>query len=386
VSAHALLGGSTASRWINCPPSARLTEHIPNPSSEYAAEGTLAHEYGELLLRKHYTTDVKPSVFRKRVKEIQANSLYQPEMDDYVKGYLDFCKDVTVKNKSEPILSIEKRIDYSKYAPEGFGTADFLAVGDDTLWIVDLKYGKGVKVEAEGNSQLRLYALGALDAYSLWLPVEKVKTAIYQPRLDHISIAEYPVSELLEWGENVVKPAAERAWWGKGEFQAGSWCRWCLVRSTCRARAATLDELASTRVDPVLHSPEEIGKYLTLCGTAEAFIKDLREHACAELLNGAEIPGWKVVEGTGRREWTDQEKAFQAAIAADIPEALLYDRSPKTLAQLEKAVGKPTFAAVLSSFVAKAPGKPVLAVESDKRPAMSRLEDDFADMFSVTNN
>lgn len=370
---HALLSASSSHMWLNCTRSARLGEQFPDTTSEAASEGTLAHELAEAKLRNYYY----PADFGKRklnnfIKKAKENELWQGEMLEHTETYLDYVKSAALAFKSEPAVLIERKIDYSAYAPEGFGTADCILIGGSTLHVIDFKYGKGVQVSAVENPQLSLYALGAYEAYKLLYPISVVKMSIVQPRLDNISEWACSSLELLGWGEYVKKRAA-LAWEGQGEFApGGETCRFCRAKAQCRARSDYNTKLAfSIEELPPLIAPEEAGKRLLALEDVVKYQKDLQEWALSECLAGHEVPGWKAVEGRSLREWTDQEEAFKVLQENQIERALLYEEKPLTLAQVEKIVGKKEFNKIAGSYVTKPPGKPSLVKESDKREAIT---------------
>ncbi|MCL6453583.1 MAG: DUF2800 domain-containing protein [Alicyclobacillus sp.] len=370
---HALLSASSAARWLACPPSARLCEQFPDTSSEYAAEGTLAHEIAELKLRKALIEPMGPRKFGKALKELQSNPLYQPEMDKHTDTYLDYVLGIVHGYSSPPYVAVEKRLDYSTYAPEGYGTGDCIIIGGDTLHIVDLKYGKGVPVDAKGNTQMRLYALGAVTEYGFLYPIRQVHMVIVQPRLDSISEDTVPLDELLAWGES-IKPIAEQAYKGEGDYNPGDHCRFCRAKAVCRARADAQTALeAFGGMKPPLISDAEVGQLLERGRNLAQWLKDLEEYALSRCLDGAEIPAWKAVEGRGSRQYVDQDAAFQALISAGIEEAVLYERKPLSVAQIEKVLGKAKYRELLeeTGLVEVQPGKPTLVPASDKRDAIT---------------
>lgn len=371
--AHAILSASSAHRWLKCTRSARLEETFPDSTSEAASEGTLAHELAEAKLRNYFY----PADFGKRklsnfIKKAKENELWQDEMLEHTDMYLDYIKSTAVSYKSAPAVLIERKVDYSAYAPEGFGTADCILISGGTLHVIDFKYGKGVPVSAEKNPQLMMYALGARAAYQLLYPIKEVRLSVVQPRLDNVSAWTCTIHELLGWGE-FVKIRASAAWDGQGDFAPGEdTCRFCRAKAQCRARSDYNTKLAfSIEELPPLISPEEAGKRLLALEDVVKYQKDLQEWALSECLAGHTVPGWKAVEGRSLREWTDQEEAFKTLKENDIDEALLYEKKPLTLAQVEKAVGRKEFAGIAGSFVIKPPGKPTLVKESDKREAIT---------------
>lgn len=371
--AHALLSASSAHRWLYCTPSARLEEQFPDTVSVAAKEGTLAHELAEARLKNYFfSVDFGKRKLTGFIKKLKGEELWQEEMLGHTETYLDYVKRIALGFQSAPYVAIEKQVDYGTYAKGGFGTADCVLVSGSTLYVIDFKYGKGVPVSAEGNPQLSLYALGAYEAYKILYPITEVQLAIVQPRLDSISEWGRTVEELLEFGE-FVKRQADLAWKGEGNFQPGEkTCRFCRARAVCRARAEENVKLAfAVGKKPPLVTDSEVGEYLRQGEDVDAWLKDLKEYALGQCLAGKEIPGWKAVEGRGSRDWTDMEEAFRVLQEKEIPKALLYEEKPLTLAQVEKAIGKKEFNELVGKYVKKNPGKPALAPESDKRPAIT---------------
>ena len=377
MTAHAKLSASSAARWLACPPSVKLSEGIPDKSSKFAAEGTLAHALAENLLQGFLEPELNKIRYervRKRLIESslwEGEPLYAREMDGFVEQYADYVKQTAIGCKA-PFIALEKRVDFGRWVSEGFGTADCIIISGDTMHIIDLKYGKGVPVSAEDNAQLKLYALGALNAYQMLYDIQHVALSIVQPRLGNISEWEISTKELLEWGE-WVKGRAELANDGRGDFAVGDHCRFCPARATCRARADHNIQLAGfTKVAPETLQNAEIGHYLEQGIQVAAWLADLEEYALRACLEGKDIEGWKAVEGTSRRAWTDQEAAFKAFIASGVDEAMLYERKPISLAAVEKLIGKKAFGA-FAEFVHKPPGKPTLVQASDKREAITNI-------------
>lgn len=378
---HALLSASSAHRWLVCTPSARLEEQLPEKRSEYADEGTLAHEIAELKLRKYYIEPMPKSTFTRRLNKLKKHELFQEEMLKHTDTYLEYLQSITLSFSSKPYVAVEKRVDYSAYAPEGFGTVDCLIIAENTLYVTDFKYGKGVPVSAVDNPQMKLYALGAYKEYGFLYPIEKVKLAIVQPRLDNISEFELSIEELVAWGDE-IKPIAQKAFNGEGEFVPGEHCKFCRAKAQCRARANEFLALEDFGLkDPQLLSDAEIGQILEKAMDLESWVKALKDYALGETLKGKEIPGWKAVEGRGQRNFVDIEKAFEHLKANGIDEAMLYERVPLTVSKLEKQLGKKQFKELLEEpgFIEKTPGKPTLVPISDKRPPIVNIspEEDF---------
>lgn len=373
--AHAFLSASGAHRWLLCTPSARLEEQFPDKSSEAAQEGTLAHELAELKLRNYINAqDVSKRKLNAQIKKMKENPLWQEEMMGHTDTYLYYVRDLALSFPSAPAIAMEKRLNLSAYIPEGFGTADCILIRGEDLWVVDFKYGKGVPVSAEENPQMMLYALGAYQAYQILYPIKTVHLTIVQPRLDSISEWSCGIGELLSFGEEVKEKAA-LAIKGEGEYCPGeSQCRFCRAKAQCRARADYNVQMAfgqnKGKLPPLIGS-EEAGKYLLMGEDLEKWLKDLKDWALSECLDGKEVPGWKAVEGRGSREWSDMEKALDVLIQRGIPKAMLYETKPLTLAQVEKTIGKKEFQEMVGGLVVKKPGKPTLVKETDKREAIT---------------
>jgi len=381
---HALLSASSAHRWLTCTPSARLEKTLPETRSEYADEGRLAHAIAELKFRKAFTEPMSLRTFNNRLKKLQENPLYQPEMLKHTDAYLDYALSIAHSFPTRAYIAVEKQIDYAAYAPQGFGTADCIIIFGDTIHVIDFKYGKGVPVSAVNNPQMRLYALGALTAYSFLYPIATIKTAIVQPRLDTISEETITAEDLIAWGEG-IRPIAQIAFEGKGEFTSGDHCRFCRAKAQCRARAEfnlSLEEVHMMK--PPLISNEEVGQILERAKNLAKWAADLEEYALAECLKGIEIPGWKAVEGRSTRQFTNQDAAFNILLSAGYEEAMLYERKPLTLAATEKLIGKPKFVELLKEYVNTPPGKPALAPANDKREAIKTITAEQA--FSETVN
>lgn len=370
---HALLGASSAHRWLRCTKSARLEEGLPDRPSVAAQEGTLAHTLAEAKARFHFhKADFSKRKLNGVVKKLKEDALWQDEMDRHTDEYLDYIKSAAMAFESEPYALLEKRVDYGGYAPEGFGTADCILLGGGTVHVIDFKYGKGVSVFAIRNPQLSLYALGAYEAYKTLYPIKNIKMSVVQPRLDNISEWSCSLYDLLDWAD-WMKGKAKLAWEGGGSyFPNDETCKFCRAKEKCRARSDYYARLADDAAGlPPLISIEEAGQRLTALEGVAKYQKDLQAWALSECLAGREVPGWKAVEGRSSREWTDMEGAFKALMDGGVPEALLYERKPLTLAQAEKAIGKKEFEEMAGGFVVKPPGKPTLAKEDDKRPAIT---------------
>ena len=372
--AHARLSASGAYRWLNCTAAPGFEAQFPQGTSEYAEEGALAHEFCEVAGRYKFG-QLDYSDLKERYEELEAHPRFDREMYSTAAFYVDILRDAFIEYEATPAVFFEVRVGLGDWVPEGFGTCDCCMIGGDTLRIFDYKHGKGVVVSAEGNPQMRLYALGALAKFRVIYgdAIKRVKTAIIQPRItEDISTEELTTEELLAWGES-IKPLAQAAFTGNGAtFCAGDWCRFCAGRAQCRARAAgytALEEFAAMQPDKL--SDAEIGDLLTRGKGIAKWYEELAAYARDKILSGGTMPGWKVVEGRSTRQFTDQDAAFRALQQAGYDQAILYERRPLTLAQVEKAVGKQAFAEVCGEFIAKPPGSPTLVEESDKRQPYS---------------
>ena len=371
---HALLSASSADRWITCPPSARLEEQVEEEQNQYAAEGTFAHELAELYLSLHLE-QIKKATFTKKHKKLQSNEFYSQELENYVKSYVDFCIEKINESRAktrDAVVLLEMRLDYSIWAREGFGTGDLVIVSDNELTVIDLKYGMGVPVSAEDNAQMKLYALGALNQFDVLYDIQNIKMVIHQPRLDNISISEMSTDSLLCWGNNTVMGAAEKAFNGEGDFRSGDHCRFCKVRFTCRARAEKNLELAQMDFrDPPLLSDDEIVEVLAAADELQRWASDVQSYALDQAVNhGKEWPGWKLVEGRSVRKYTDEQEAIKTLLKAGYEEDQLYKKEILGITAMEKLLGKKQFNTLLADHVEKPPGKPKLAPDSDKRPAV----------------
>lgn len=380
--AHALLSASKAAQWIACPPSARLQEGIPDQRSEYAEEGTAAHELAELKIRNQILEEIGIGPldgFR------DSNPHYSAEMEEAVQRYVDVVAErynEALSRSSDAIFLLEERLDFSYLVPNGFGTGDVVLIADGIMEIIDLKYGKGVPVSAVDNPQMRLYALGALDGFGWMYDIREVRMTIVQPRLDSISTDTIDVDSLRKWGETVVKPAAQLAWEGKGEFKAGDHCRWCKVKATCRARAEeNMKVLEYEFQNPALLSLEEIGQILHIAEQLQAWAKDVQEYAQAQAMKGEKVPGWKLVEGRSVRKIVDESALLEKLDQAGFPADSITEVKLLGISKLEKIVGKKQLTEIAGDLIVKPPGKPVLVPETDRRPEINSIESDFENEF-----
>ena len=395
-SSHALLSPSAASRWLNCTPAPRLEADLPESTSEYAAEGTLAHSVCELLARKKFTI-VKPSAHNAALKKLKKDALWQDEMLDTAATYVEHLLERYMSFANKPYIVFEVKVDITDYVPEAFGTCDCVMIGGDELIITDYKHGKGVPVSPEDNPQMMLYALGALKLYRPIYgdAIKRVSMYIDQPRLNSYGGYSMTVEALLAWGECTVKPRAALAFTGLGDFNPGDHCRFCRAKAQCRARAGVHTALEDFKDAQLPNAgqegaaPRDLSKPLLtdaeigdLLGRGKALVdwyNSLEEYALTTLLNGGTIPGYKAVEGTSKTTFApDFDTAAAMLINAGYDRATLYKETPETLTALDKLVGgRAKLKELLGEHLYKPAGKPTLAPENDKRPPYSSAAADF---------
>lgn len=380
---HALLSASSANKWLNCTPSALLELEFENKTSGFMAEGTLAHSIAETKLNAYFWGGLNKKQLDAKLNSFKKDSNFDSEMLEHTDTYLDYVKTIALQYSCAPLINIEKRLDYSEFVKEGFGTADCIIIAGDTLHIIDFKYGKGVMVSAENNSQMKLYALGAISNYSLFYNINKVIMSIVQPRLTNISVCEITTEQLIDWGYNVVKPQAEKAFKGEGDFKPGDHCKFCRAKAVCKARADNNYKAIQNRPqNKALLNSTEISKLLLDTLDVADWLKDLQLHALNSILDGDFIPGWKVVEGKSNRVISDIDSLFDILEKNDFDKEMLYERNPLGLTALEKLVGKKKLEGLASSYIIKPKGRPTLVLESDKRDTYqsgTTAKNDFAD-------
>ena len=377
---HARLSASSAFRWINCPGSVALSDQCPAPaSSSYADEGTLAHAIGELKLR-YINDEISKRQLNATMKPLLQSEYYCGEMEEATGYYADAVIEALEAAGEDAELMIEQQFSLSRWVPEGFGTSDAVVIGGGVIQVIDLKYGKGIKVDARNNPQLRLYGLGAANLFDSLYDFDTVRMTIIQPRLDHISTEELPLSELLTWAEDEVKPRAQMAMDGTDYTAVGDWCRFCPAKAVCRKRAEYNLSIAKDDFrKPPLLSDEEIGEVLRRADELQHWVKDVGDYALEQALAGKQYDGWKLVEGRSVRKYADDLKVAEALKAAGYDEAMLYERKLYGISAMEKIVGKKRLTETLGDLIIKPAGKPVLVPESDKREAINTREAAKAD-------
>ena len=369
---HALLSASSSDRWIHCPPSARLSESYEDKGSDYAAEGTDAHSLCEYKL--------KAALGMEADDPTEGLTYYDQEMEDCATGYAAYVLEqveAAKENCPDPVVLIEQRVDFSRWVEQGFGTADCLIVSDRILQVIDMKYGRHMLISAKDNSQLKSYLLGALELFDDIYDISIVRMTIYQPRRDNISTYELSKEDLLLWAEEVLKPAADLAFVGDGNFLCGEWCGFCKAKNACRARAAANLELAKYEFKlPPLLTDEDVEDILSKVDDLVTWASDIKEYALQQAISGKEWSGWKLVEGRANRKYTND-----AAVAAAVTKAGFdpYEQKLLGITAMQKLLGKARFEEVLAGLIEKPQGKPTLVPESDKRPAMNNAKSDFSE-------
>lgn len=360
---HAVLSASSSHRWLNCNPSARLEQEFEDRETEAAAEGTAAHALAEHKLRKAL-----------KMRSSRPQSQFDSdEMEEHTDSYVEFVLEQLDRAKqycTDPMILIEQKLDFSCYVPDGFGTGDCLIVADKTLHIIDFKYGLGVLVDAYENPQMMLYALGALRIFDSLYDIEKVSMSIFQPRRENVSTWSIPVTELKQWADETLKPKAELAYAGKGEYVPGAWCQFCKAAVKCRARADARMELAKYEFAlPPLLTDAEIEDILGKLDDLTKWANEIIAYAQDAAINhGKHWTGFKVVESKTNRKYTDEAAVIEAANAAGYHD--IYKKSLISITEMEKLMGKKTFSEILGEYVKKPQGKPTLVPASDKRPAI----------------
>lgn len=371
---HAVLSASSSERWLNCPPSARLCEAYEDKGSDYTAEGTDAHALCEYRLKQALGIPAEDP--------IENLSWYNEEMEECAAGYAAYVVELLETAKltcSDPVVMIEQRVDFSRWVQDGFGTADCILIADGVLNIVDYKHGKGVEVSAEGNTQLSLYSLGALEIFDGIYDIDRVCVHIFQPRKSNVVSSMMDKSDLYEWADTELTQKAQLAYEGQGDFSCGEWCRFCKAKAECRERAEA--NLALARYEfqsPALLDDEEIADILGKVDALTAWASDVKEYALQQAVSGKEWNGWKLVEGRSNRKYTSE-----AAVAATVEGAGFdpYERKVLGVTAMQKLLGKTRFEELLAPYIEKPQGKPTLVPESDKRPAMNTAKNDFMEEF-----
>ena len=376
---HARLNASSSHRWMMCPPSVKLSEQFADKPSPYAEEGTFLHELCELKLHR-YLGDMVPDLIEEQYAEHRDNDFYSDEAESVTDEYVAFCIETIEAVRlscPDPLIMVEHRLDYSEYVPEGFGTGDLVIVADGVIEVIDFKGGRGVRVDANRNSQLMLYGLGALLEFDPLYDIHTVRMTIVQPRLSNTSTYEITAQELIRWAETEVRPKAMLAYEGAGEFCAGEWCRFCKARYTCRKRSEYHMRLAEHDFrQPDLLSDEEIADILPVADSLNSWVQDLLAYATQAAVNGKSWPGYKLVAGRTVRKYTSEAEVIKAATEAGYTD--IYKTTLLGVGDLEKRMGRKRFGEVLGKFIVKPAGAPTLVPETDSRKPYSDAASDFS--------
>lgn len=364
MSKHAILSASGSHRWLNCTPSARLELEFENTTSEAAREGTAAHALCEHKLKK----------FLKKRSKRPVSDYNSDEMEECTDAYAEFVMEQYEEAKKyykDPVILIEQKLDFSCYVPEGFGTGDCIIISDDKLHIIDFKYGLGILVEAEHNPQMMLYALGALEIYDALYDIKEISMTIFQPRRENVSTWTISIEELKVWAEEELKPKAQMAYEGNGEYLPGEWCTFCKAAVKCRARAEEKMKLARMEFKmPPLLTDAEIEEVLTVLPDLTKWANEITAYATeAAIHHGKEWNGFKVVEGRSNRKYRDEQLVAEAAKEHGYTD--IYRKSLIPMTEMQKLMGKADFEEILGDLIYKPPGKPTLVPITDKRPAMN---------------
>lgn len=387
---HALLSPSGASRWLACTPSARLEKLFEDTSSTAAAEGTLAHAIGELLIRRKLGNLPKKK-FELELNTMKTHPLYESSMLDYMEDYALFVLEryhEAQTRSADAHIYLETKFDLRAYIREGFGTGDVTIIGDEILDFVDLKFGKGVLVSAQENKQMMVYALGAYYKYGVLFNIKKVRMTIYQPRLDNIDTYEIDIDALLAWGDTYLRPRAKLAWNGEGSYEPGTHCQFCRARHNCQALADHHLQIAKYEFMAAdLMTDEGIADIVNRYDTFVKWIESIYDYALSEAVKGKAWPGLKIVEGRSVRRYTDEKEVVAVLLKAGHQENDLYQpRKIKGITDMTKELGKSDFNKYLSDLLIKPQGAPTLVSVDDKRPPLDKIEqakNDFESLIDV---
>lgn len=376
---HALLSPSSSSRWLNCTPSARLAENAENKSSVYAEEGTLFHEICEYCLAQWNAGVWEPDPFGEELPELKDDHLMHPlfkeEMFQHARNYCDFVMNENYnleKSDGACKLLLEEKVDISEYAPECFGSVDCQLVGRDTLIVIDLKYGGGVKVYAERNTQMMLYALGAIKGKP---SIKTIRLVIAQVRLNHFDVWEISANDLLQWADKVLKPTAKKAFAGKGEQKMGDWCGFCPVKAQCRKQYEAVVNDFDRYEYPELLTEDEICDLIEKIDKYKGWLESVNKFVYDEALRGHKWKGYKLVAGRSSRVITDEEAIRQDLLAKKYLEDEIFNIKLKGIGDLEKLVGKKQFSALYGQYVKSKSGNAKLVPDSAPGEEINPLSD-----------
>jgi len=367
--AHALLSASSSHRWLICTPSVKLESTLPDPPKnsttfDFSAEGTMAHSLAEVKLRHHYG-QIDSEEFKREYDIIKLSQYYNEEFEYYVDNYVMFVKS-QIGDNDKPLF--EQKVDYSEWAPNGFGTADVVILSENSIHVIDLKFGKGIPVNAIDNSQLRLYSIGAWSKFKEEFPnIKELKYTIVQPRLDSITTDSTTLAKMLDWVKFFVAPKARLAWTGSGSFIAGDHCQWCKAKAICRARADYNSELAKLDFrDPPLLSEDELNNVLLKAQDLKTWVNDVEDFALNRAVHENKIPvGFKLSTSVTHRKITDQTLAAKVLLEKGLDQTAIFEPVKlKSIATLEKLAPKGQIVSWLGELVQRPEGQPKLVRDS----------------------
>jgi hypothetical protein len=363
MTAHALLSASGSKRWLSCTPSAKLEATLPEqkrPSGafDFSQEGTMAHALAEAKLRHHFG-QIGIEEYQHEEATVKATPYYNDDFEAHVDSYVLYVRS-QIGEGDTPLF--EQRVDFSDWVPDGFGTADVVILSKHSIRVIDLKFGKGVPVSAQDNTQLRLYALGAYSKFKDEFPeIKEVSYTIHQPRLDSISTDGTTISKLVDWANYFVKPKAKKAWSGAGEFLPGEWCGFCRAKAQCRARSDYNTELAKQDFkNPRLLSEEEVSEVLVKAQQLKTWVNDVEDFALTRAVDqGVVPPGYKLGTTKTHRKISDTALAATVLVEKGLPLEIIWEAPKlKSLASLEK-INKQV-SAWLGELVQRPDGEPKL--------------------------
>lgn len=370
TNSHAILSASGSHRWLECTPSARLSENFEDVTSSYALEGSMVHLMCEIKLCKALGLHCD----EKLPQDFEITQEMEDSSDAYVEYILDILREIK-KTCKDPVVLVEQRLDFSNYVPEGYGTGDCVIVADGIIHIIDYKNGSGVKVDSYENPQMKLYALGALNLLDCLYNINTVSMTIFQPRIANISTYEMEKDKLLEWANNVLVPRAKLAYEGKGEFVPGDHCRFCKCKIKCTARALANLQLASYEFKTAdLLDEDEIEDIIGKIDNLVEWGNSIKEYALNEALKGKKWSKYKLVEGRSNRKFKSEEEVAKVVSDAGYDP---YDKKLLSITDMTKLLGKAKFVELLDKYIYKPQGKPTLVSIEDKRPEMNLAVDDF---------
>ena len=371
--AHAVLSASSSARWLKCPPSAVAATMYPSADTEFTKEGTLAHEVAELFVKINPEKATESLLLD--FKDWIGSDDITMEMLQCAESYRDYIHELI--HDDSAVVLLEQRLDFSPWVPDGFGTGDCIIIQGNRLDVVDYKYGQGVAVSAVENPQMRLYGLGALNDFGDIYDIREIGTHIFQPRINNISAEVLDRVDLGEWGED-IQPIAELASEGKGDYCSGEHCRFCPHAGQCPTLSADcmkVVNLGTGKAAVPAMAPWMISDILKQESMITSWLKAVKERALSQMLSGEQIPGFKVVEGRGSREWADEDKVEEALAAEGYePEEIFEPQTLLSPAKMEKSIGKKKVAEHISHLIVTKPGNPTIAPESDKRKPYDRKE------------